>query len=97
MAESSYFGKTYRLRASSPMPIVGGNLVLHTFGAEESDLEIFECTLSLPSSREFRGQGLGGNLVTANFSRLGDRDGHFQGRQQYAPDYINEDALGFNF
>jgi len=97
MAESSYTGKIYRLRASAPMPIVGGTLVLHTFGAEESDLEIFECTQSLPSSTEFRGQGLGGNLVTAGFSRLGDKDGHFQGRQQYAPDYIEEDGLGFNF
>jgi hypothetical protein len=72
-------------------------LVLHTFGAELSDLQIFECTQSLPSSTEFRGQGLGGNLISAQFSRLGDREGHFQGRQTYAPDYIQEDDLGFNF
>jgi hypothetical protein len=97
MAESSYQGTIYRLRASAPMPIVGGRLVLHTFGAEESRIDIIECTQSLPSSTEFRGQGLGGDLVSASFSRMGDKEQHFQGRQQYVPDYIEEDALGFNF
>ena len=97
MAESSYQGTVYRLRASAPMPVVGGRLVLHTFGAEESQIDIIDCTQSLPSSTEFRGQGLGGTLVSAQFSRVGDKEGHFQGRQQYAPDYIEEEELGFNF
>ena len=96
MAESSYTGQVYRLRASSPMPISGGRLILHTFGAELNDIEIIECTQSLPASGEFRGQGLGGDMVAANFSRLGDRDGHFQGRKTFTPDYIEEDELGFN-
>jgi hypothetical protein len=96
MAEQSFWGQAYRLRASAPMPIGGGRLVLHTFGAEVSDIEIFECTQALPSSSDFRGQGLGGNLVSANFSRIGDKDGHFQGRKQYVPTYVDEGSLGFN-
>lgn len=97
MAESSFTGQVYRLRASSPMPVSGGRLMLHTFGAEVNDVEIYECTQELPPSSKFRGQGLGGPLVSANFSRMGDRDGHFQGREIYTPDYIQEDELGFNF
>jgi hypothetical protein len=79
------------------MPVSGGRLMLHTFGAEVNDMEIVECTQELPGSDEFRGQGLGGPLVSANFSRMGDRDGHFQGRKVYAPEYIQEDDLDFNF
>ena len=86
-----------RLRASSPMPVSGGRLMLHTFGGELSDIEIYECTQTLPGSQEFRGQGLGGTLVSANFSRMGDKEQHFQGRVVYAPSYIQEDELGFNF
>lgn len=96
MAESSYTGQVYRLRASSPMPISGGRLMLHTFGAEMNDIEIIECTQVLPGSSDFRGQGLGGDLISANFSRLGDKEGHFQGRKMFPPDYIEEDELGFN-
>lgn len=97
MAEEFYTSQIYRLRASSPMPVVEGpsDFVIHTFGAEESDVDIFECTQSLPASEEFRGQG--GNLVSASFSRIGDRDLHFQGRQVYSPRYIQEEELGFNF
>lgn len=97
MAEESYDGQIYRLRASSPMPVAfgGATFVLHTFGAEVNDLTIYECTRNLPGSEEFRGQG--GNLVSASFSRIGDIDGHFQGRIVYAPDYIEEDDLQFNF
>jgi len=97
MAESSFTGQIYRLRASSPMPVSRGRLILHTFGAELSNVEIYECTQSLPSSSDFRGQGTGGTLVSANFSRLGDQDGHFQGRKVFTPSYINEDDLAFNF
>lgn len=97
MAEESYPGKIYRLRASSPMPVAmgGASFVLHTFGAEVNDLIMYECTLRLPGSNEFRGQG--GDLISASFSRIGDVDGHFQGRVVYAPHYIEEDALQFNF
>ncbi|MGD9158769.1 MAG: hypothetical protein PVG39_10215 [Desulfobacteraceae bacterium] len=97
MAEVSHDGQIYRLRASSPMPVSYGRLMLHTFGAEVNDVEIYECTQSLPASHEFRGQGLGGTMISANFSRIGDTAGHFQGRKVYAPDYIEEDDLGFNF
>ncbi len=97
MAESSFTGQVYRLRASSPMPVSGGRLMLHTFGAEVNDVEIYECTQELPPSGDFRGQGLGGDLTSANFSRIGDTEGHFQGRKIYVADYIEEDELGFNF
>jgi len=97
MAESSFTGQIYRLRASSPMPVSGGRLLLHTFGGEVNDVEIYECTQTLPPSSDFRGQGLGGTLVSANFSRIGDKTGHFQGRKMFVPSYIEEDELGFNF
>ncbi len=96
MAESSFTGQVYRLRASSPMPVSGGRLILHSFGAEVNDILVYECTETLPASSEFRGQGLGGTLISANFSRLGDTEGHFQGRKVFAPSYIDEDSLGFN-
>lgn len=99
MAEEFYTTLVYRLRASSPMPVaesVGGyDFVLHTFGAEQSEVTIYECTRALPRSGRFRGQG--GDLVRASFSRIGDREGHFQGRTEQTPDYIDEDELGFNY
>jgi hypothetical protein len=96
MAESSFTGEVYRLRASSPMPVSRGRLMLHTFGAEVNDVIIYECTQSLPPSSDFRGQGTGGLLVSASFTRLGDKDGHFSGRKVFAPRYGNESAFGFN-
>ena len=89
--EAVFKGVQYRLRASSPMPIYTGNFVLHTFGAEASDVDIYDCTTELPASSEFRGQGLGGDLVSANYSRIGDKSGsYFQGREVHAPRYIDE-------
>lgn len=96
----SYEGLQYRLRASSPMPIVAGTFVLHTFGAELNRLTIYECTTVLPASSEFRGQGLEGGLMSANFSRIGDRTGeYYQGKEVGPPIYIDEDDddLNFNF
>ncbi len=96
MAESSFTGEVYRLRASSPMPVSKGRLMLHTFGAEVNDIIIYECTQSLPGSSDFRGQGGGGTLVSASFSRLGDKDGHFSGKEVFTPRYIDESGYGFN-
>jgi len=105
MSEQVYRGidyniRQYRLRAASPMPIAegsySGEFVLHTFMAESSYVDIYECTSDLPGSSQFRGQG--GDLMSANFSRLGDRTGEvFQGRVIHAPEYIDESELGFNF
>jgi hypothetical protein len=96
--ESVFRGTQYRLRAATPMPVGGtdygssryaGEFVLHTFGAEASDVDIYDCTTNLPRSSEFRGQG--GDLVSASFSRIGDKSGeYFQGRQVHAPSYENE-------
>jgi hypothetical protein len=92
MAEISYTGKQYRLRAGSPMPVSGGSFVLHTFMAEVSDVVIFACTTSLPGSEQFRGQG--GNMMSANFSRLGSRGGNvFSGKIVYAPYYVDEEDI----
>lgn len=91
MSEEVYQTDYYRLRASAPMPVrgsSGANFVLHTFGAEISPVNIYECTQELRTSSEFRGQG--GDLVSAQFSRLGDKDLHFQGRETFAPDYVDE-------
>lgn len=92
MATEKYIGKTYRLRSGSPMPVKGGKFVLQTFMAEVSDVEIITCTNDLPSSSKFRGQG--GNLVSANFARLGTKDGNtFSGKIVYSPKYIDEDDI----
>ena len=95
-------GQQYTLRASGPMPVYGDGssdniprYVLHTFGADVSDVEIYECTDTLPSSDEFRGQG--GNLLNASFSRLDERSGEiFTGRAVHYPTFENEEVFGFN-
>jgi hypothetical protein len=99
--EAVFRGAQYRLRAAAPMPVGGtnygsasfaaGEFVLHTFGAEVNDVDIYDCTTVLPASSDFRGQGLGGNLISASFSRIGDKSGsYFQGRKVYAPSYVDE-------
>ena len=97
----SYTGQQYVLRASSPMPVYGegsGGIptyVLHSFGADISEVDIYECTTKLPASRQFQGQG--GNLFSASFSRIDDSSGDiFTGRAVHAPDFNDENALGFN-
>ena len=106
MAELIYEngGKQYTLRASGPMPIYGrnataGNIptayVIHSFGADVSDIDIYECTEDLLASVEFSGQG--GNLQSASFSSVGDRDGKvFQGRSVHYPTFSDEAQFGFN-
>ena len=93
MPELVYRGEIYRLRAGTPMPIGGGgNFVLHTFMAEKSDVDIYACTENLPASSQFRGQG--GNLMSANFSRLNVKGGRvFSGKVVYAPEYVDEDFI----
>ena len=102
MAEFIYTGNLqYTLRASGPMPVYAGgsniptDYVLHSFGADLSNFDIYECTEDLLSSSEFNGQG--GSLLSASFSSVGDRDGKvFQGRATYYPSFINEQYGGFN-
>lgn len=97
--EVKYRTKQYKLRAASPMPIAGGgtgHFVLHTFMAEESDVDMITCTTDLPSTDDFRGQG--GGLVSASFSRMNIVGGeYFQGKKVYNSVFIEESALGFNF
>lgn len=96
MAEQSYTTTTYRLRAGNPMPVSElGEFVLHTFMAELGETEVYTCITDLPASSEFRGQG--GDLLSANFSRLNVKGGeYFQGRKVFNYSYIEEDALPFN-
>lgn len=93
MAETTYRGQQYRLRAGSPMPTQEvGNFVLHTFMAEVSEVDIISCTSTLPGSEEFRGQG--GNLMSANYSRLNVKGGEvFNGKIVYSPSYVDEDDI----
>jgi len=99
--EAIFRGTQYKLRAAAPMPVGGtnygaaaysaGEFVLHTFGAEANDIDIYDCTKILPTSSDFRGQGLGGDLISASFSRIGEKSGnYFQGRKVYAPTYVDE-------
>lgn len=93
MSNTSYSTHTYRLRCGMPMPITGGRFVLHTFMAEKSQVDIFLCASSLPSSSDFRGQG--GDLVSASFSGLKSEGGGrlFQGKQVHQPIYVTEGSF----
>ena len=86
----SYTTTVYRLRCGVPMSTLGGDLVLHTFMAEQNTHEVFLCTESLPSSSDFRGRG--GNLMSASFSRLKNEGGGrlFQGRKVHQPVSVEE-------
>jgi len=92
MAGSVYVGKEYRLRAGAPMPIGLGKFVLHTFGAEISDVDFYPATDTIVGSSEFRGQG--GSFMSANYSRLSDRSGNlFQGKIVHEPIFVDEDSI----
>lgn len=88
--QKSYSTTTYRLRCGVPMSTLGGGLVLHTFMAEQSEIEVFLCTSSLPSSSDFRGRG--GDLMSASFSRMKGEGGGdlYQGRKVHQPTYVEE-------
>lgn len=92
--DPDYTGKQYRLRTGAPMPtMLDGYFVLHTFMAEETDIDVYLHTKELLYSTEFRGQG--GEYISANFSRLADRDGNtFQGRVVRNPIYVEERDWG---
>lgn len=102
MAVNDYYDiTTYRLRAGNPMPIsIDGEFVLHTFGAEQRRTRVYPCTDRLPTSDQFRGQG--GNLISANFTRLNIRGGNlFQGKEVTVVGYpenpiINEKDLPYD-
>lgn len=85
-------GLTYRLRAGSPIYDENGNAFLHTFGAELNEVLIYDCIKGefLPSSDDFMGQG--GQYMSANFSKIGDKDDHFQGRIVKEPIFVSEGA-----
>ncbi len=86
-------GTTYKLRAGSPMPIGTGSFVTHTFMAEETDIDNYLYTNTLPGSEDFRGQG--GNYLSANFTQLLDKNEEsFQGRITHNLVYTNEAYLG---
>lgn len=89
MTDITVVGKTYTLRAGSPMPIGGSRFILQTFMGEESDVVNYLYTNTLPDSSEFRGQG--GDLVSGSFNRLQDKGGDaYSGRINYNPEFVNE-------
>jgi hypothetical protein len=91
--DEGYVGVSYRLRAGSPIYDDSGNAYLHTFGAEQNTVVVYDCASAdkLPSSNSFMGQG--GNMLSASFARIGDRGGHFSGRITYAPVYCGEGSI----
>jgi len=89
---SVYKGQVYKLRAGAPMPINRGESILQTFGAEVYNVDFFDSTSSIVGSSRFRGQG--GNLVSAQYSRLSDRSGSlFQGKIVYTSSFVDEDRI----
>ena len=100
ITEVTYESEQYRLRAGSPMPVRGSSggtsdFVLHTFMAEKNKVLTIACTEKLPASSEFRGQG--GDLISANFSRLSSTTGGvFTGRKVYNTVFVDEDEIATN-
>jgi len=89
MSDVTAIGKTYTLRAGSPMPVGGSLFILQTFMGEESKVTNYLYTNTLPDSSSFRGQG--GNLVSGSFSRLQDKGGDsFSGRVIDNPKFVEE-------
>lgn len=89
MADIVNRSQTYRLRAGSPMPVDTGVFVIHTFMAERGDVDNYFYTNDLPSSNDFRARG--GDYISANFTRLLDKDKEsFQGKITHNPEYIEE-------
>lgn len=96
MADTSYDGEQYKLRAGSPMPTGNGNFKLHTFMAEKIKFTNYMCKTGLPSSSDFRGNG--GDYSSAQFNRLGIvGEDLYSGKVTFPAEYINEDTLGFNY
>jgi hypothetical protein len=91
--DDGYVGVSYRLRAGSPIYDNSGTAYLHTFGGEQNTIVVYDCADAgrLPSSDSFMGQG--GNMLSASFSRIGDRGGHFAGRITYEPVYVTEGTI----
>jgi len=80
---------TYRLRAGAPMPISGGEFVIHSFMAVTNDVISDSCATDLPDSSEFQGQG--GNLARASYSRLPVAGGtSFKGKKVKKDVYVEE-------
>jgi len=89
MADVKVIGRTYRLRAGSPMPVGGSEFILQTFMGEESTVVNYLYTENLPGSGDFRGQG--GDLMSGSFSRLLDVSGDvFSGSTVENPDFVEE-------
>jgi hypothetical protein len=90
-------GKQYRLRAGTPMSKGdqgGGNFVVHTFMAEVRQVTNFLYTISLPSSKDFRGQG--GVLLEARYQRLQDASNEsFSGSktEPFGSGFVEEDQI----
>jgi len=99
ISEIYYDIDTYRLRCGSPMPIMrSGSFVVHTFGVEYLIDRVYMCTSRLPASSEFRGRG--GNLLSANFTRLNVKEEVYQGKTVIDPGkdrrFLDESALPFS-
>jgi len=88
----TYDGKSYKLRAGSPMSKGqqgAGDFFVHTFMAEENEFTVYAYTETLPESNQFRGQG--GNFMSAQFSRLSAKGGEsFSGKVNHQPNFIEE-------
>lgn len=66
---ATYSGKSYRLRAGSPMPKSdSGTFVIHSFMAEKQEQSITTCESTVLASSDFRGQG--GEFSSANYTRI---------------------------
>lgn len=88
---------TYRLRASSPMPLGNGAFLLQGFGGEYAETINYVYTEYLPRSEDFRGNdhiGNTGTYISANFSRIQDKNAEsFQGKVNDDYEFIDEEFI----
>ena len=102
MAYKSY---QYKLRSSGPMSFDAGDMITHTFMAEEQEVRTYEATACFLTSQDMSGQfkddGSVGEFSSANYSALqftaNGSNGPimmFQGTEIKKPSFISEESIG---
>ena len=64
-----YVGYSYKLRSGGVMPM-GSTFLVQTFGVDKNEIRTYSATTILPVTDDMAGADPGGQLISANFSRL---------------------------
>lgn len=100
-----YIAYRYKLRSAGPMSFDVGDMVTHTFMAEERRVTTYEATACFLTSQDMAGQfnddGKPGKYESASYNALQytmpSTDGPvmmFEGEEVEKPRYISEESMG---